>query len=59
MTEIPFAILPQYMWYNESIQVDKPLFLFLRKSSIKFCKFLVTMVPLKNGMSLTEITTYM
>ena len=40
----------------------KPLFIFsrfLKKVSIMFCNFLVTMVLLKNSMNLTENTTYM
>ena len=63
MTEIPSCILSQYMWYNKSIQVDKASVHFLAFSgkSINYVShfFLLTMVPLKNGMNLRENTTYM
>ena len=52
MTEIPFDILPQCLWGNGSIQVDKVHFSEL--ISIVIRKFLVTMVPLTYGMNLRE-----
>ena len=49
MIEIHSCIFSQYLWYNESVQVDKAFVYlsFLRKVSIMSCNFLVTMIPLK------------
>ena len=63
MTEIPFAfyILSQYLWYNVNIQVDKTYINFHgfpKKILIMFHNLLITMVPLKNVMSLRENTFY-
>ena len=55
MTEIPFDILPQCLWGNGSIQVDKVHFSpFSELISIVIRKFLVTMVPLTYDMNLRE-----
>ena len=62
MAGITSCVLPQYLWYNKSIQMDKASVHFLKfskKVSIMFCKFLVTVVPLKNGISSRRNTTYM
>ena len=61
MTEIPSCILPQFLWYNRSIKVDKNsahVLQFSLKISVMFLNFLVTIVSLKNGMNFKENTTY-
>ena len=61
MTDIPSCLLSQYLWYNANIQVDKTSIHFSRffeKILIMFHKFLITMTPLKNGISLRENTIY-
>ena len=59
MAAVPFCILPQYLWYNEIILTDEASvnFLLFFKETVMFRNFLVTMVPLKNGMNLRENTT--
>ena len=62
MAEIPSCILSQYLWYNNSIQVDKASnhFLTFSEKSINY----VSQVfgdngSIKNGMNSRENTTYM
>ena len=55
VTEMRSCILSQYLWYNQSIQVDKKLIYLVRFSEkilIRFLNFFDQMAPLKNGMNL-------
>ena len=61
MTDIHSCLLSQYLWYNANIQVDETSIHFSRffeKILIMSHKFLITMTPLKNGISLRENTIY-
>ena len=62
MTEIPSCNLSQYLWCNESTQVDKVSVYFL-KSSEKSINYVLQLYSdngsIKNGMIFTENTTYM
>ena len=49
ITEVPSCIMPQYLWYNRSIQVDNSSVYFLnfpKKILIMFHNILVTTNPL-------------
>ena len=62
MAEIPSCILPQYLWYNKSIQVDKASihFLTFSEKSVNYVSQLFSDNGLlKNSMNLRENTTYM
>ena len=62
ITEITSCILPQYLWYNENIQIDKNPVYFLRfseKISIMFHNILLTIGTIeKNSMNLRKDTIY-
>ena len=58
MAEIPSCILSQYLRDNKNIQVDN-VSTFLKKVSIMFCNFSVTVVSFKKDSNFRENTTYM
>ena len=61
-TEITSFILSPYLWYNDSIHVEKSsvdFLLFPEILSVMFSNFLVTMYSLKNGRSSRENTIHL
>ena len=58
MAEIPSCILSQYLRDNKNIKLDN-ISTFLKKVSIMFCNFSVTVVSLKKDTNFRENTTYM